>query len=660
MNYSSLKSDIAAVVKQNGNQEITGENLQGVLTEMIDNSVGTGYLYKGIATPETQGGTPDQNVFYLAGAGTYGNFGTSVPEGCVGIFKYNGTWSFDFIPIAIENINVLQKSIKTNNTIINADGSLSSNNGYNIYEYKNVGVQYIYGNASGYRDYLKVAFYNDTPSASSFLSGVLVTTSYTLESFSLPVPTGCNYIVICEAKNVLDTTCFGYIPLYEKINALLPVIDKVDNLDAELNALVTITPATTKDVDTDFTLDGYYSDTSTNIVSGYDFISCPLLRVIENSVIYLHNWKDYTANQGVLWFYDNDGQPYNGTNARVLSNALTRVSEGEYTYVVPANASQLGVSIDVRPDNARVQIGDTLYELTDVGKKMIENAIEGDENTGEKSANYYLKGESNIVYSTSKKLGIIAAGQSNIDGRNSYSDLPSGFVNPNSKVKFCNNTSGLFSDFQITDGGAGNDWSFDAIVYDALTNPSYGNQSEIYVMKKSMGSTSIDKDGATNYHWTADYEYLTNESYSLLRTFEKIIRKGEETQGENFDIKAFIWHQGEGDSATLAVAERYYDNLKNMLAYVRGVVGNPRLNFFCGTISENNHADPYKDIVNQAYWQLASEDPYFHVVDMSNAVLEDSWHFNYQWSIYFGQKVYDMMIDAGIVTGTKINPIEPV
>lgn len=95
MNYNSLKSDIAAVVRENGNQEITGDNLQGVLTEMIDNSVGTGYLYKGIATPETQSGTPDQNVFYLAGAGTYANFGTTIviPDGSIGVFAYNGTWT---------------------------------------------------------------------------------------------------------------------------------------------------------------------------------------------------------------------------------------------------------------------------------------------------------------------------------------------------------------------------------------------------------------------------------------------------------------------------------------------------------------------------------------------------------------------------------------
>ena len=278
---------------------------------------------------------------------------------------------------------------------------------------------------------------------------------------------------------------------------------------------------------------------------------------------------------------------------------------------------------------------------------------------GVDSSKYYLKGESNIVYSTSKKLGIIAAGQSNIDGRNSYSDLPSGFVNPNNKVHFCDNINGNFSDFQIVDGGQNNDWSFDAIVYDLLTKSAYGNQDEIYVIKKSMGGTSIDPMGATNYHWTADYEFLSAETYSLLRQFEKVIRKGNQTQGENFDIKAFLWHQGEGDMQNEQVANRYFKNLQNMVAYVRGVVGNPRLHFFCGNISLNRTTPGFVNIINAAYTRLASIDPYFHVVDMSNAQLEDGYHFNYEWSIYFGQKVYDMMIDAKIITGTKINPIEP-
>lgn len=93
-NYATLKSAIQQVVKTNGNNEITGALLQQSLLAMI-NSLGYGYQYMGIATPTTNPGTPDQNVFYIASeSGTYSNFGgLAVSDGEVAIFKYNGTWT---------------------------------------------------------------------------------------------------------------------------------------------------------------------------------------------------------------------------------------------------------------------------------------------------------------------------------------------------------------------------------------------------------------------------------------------------------------------------------------------------------------------------------------------------------------------------------------
>lgn len=93
-NYNTLKSAIADVVKQNGNNEITGELLQQALLSMI-NSLGVGYQFVGVATPSTNPGTPDQNVFYIASeVGTYANFDNlAVADNEVAIFKYNGTWA---------------------------------------------------------------------------------------------------------------------------------------------------------------------------------------------------------------------------------------------------------------------------------------------------------------------------------------------------------------------------------------------------------------------------------------------------------------------------------------------------------------------------------------------------------------------------------------
>ena len=97
-NYSALKTAIQQAVYTNGNNEITGAGLQAVLLQIV-NTVGDGYVFKGVATAGTAPGTPDQNVFYLAPGGTYTNFGSSftVNDGELGVISYNGSWAFSSI-----------------------------------------------------------------------------------------------------------------------------------------------------------------------------------------------------------------------------------------------------------------------------------------------------------------------------------------------------------------------------------------------------------------------------------------------------------------------------------------------------------------------------------------------------------------------------------
>lgn len=91
-NYANLIAAIQNVVKTNGNEEITGALLQQSLLAMI-NALGAGYQYMGIATPSTNPGTPDQNVFYIASqSGTYVNMGGLVLDDEIYIIKYNGSW----------------------------------------------------------------------------------------------------------------------------------------------------------------------------------------------------------------------------------------------------------------------------------------------------------------------------------------------------------------------------------------------------------------------------------------------------------------------------------------------------------------------------------------------------------------------------------------
>lgn len=91
--YEELKQAVADVIKSNGNQEITGAIMQNALLSIIS-TVGSNATFAGIATPDTNPGTPDQNVFYIASEnGQYVNFDSVVLYNEVAIFtNKNGNW----------------------------------------------------------------------------------------------------------------------------------------------------------------------------------------------------------------------------------------------------------------------------------------------------------------------------------------------------------------------------------------------------------------------------------------------------------------------------------------------------------------------------------------------------------------------------------------
>ena len=92
-NYNSLKATINANIKQNGNQEITGQILNSVLNQMVT-TLGAGYQFAGVATIATNPGTPDAKVFYIAnGNGTYEKFGgINVTEDEVVVLYWDSAW----------------------------------------------------------------------------------------------------------------------------------------------------------------------------------------------------------------------------------------------------------------------------------------------------------------------------------------------------------------------------------------------------------------------------------------------------------------------------------------------------------------------------------------------------------------------------------------
>lgn len=107
-NYSAIKAAVNAYIKANGKKEITGRILNSVLNATID-SLGKEFQFGGVLTPADDPGQPDQNVAYIGAAGTYSNFDNLVIEsGNIGIFLWNGDWSFETIPVGKDYDNDIQ------------------------------------------------------------------------------------------------------------------------------------------------------------------------------------------------------------------------------------------------------------------------------------------------------------------------------------------------------------------------------------------------------------------------------------------------------------------------------------------------------------------------------------------------------------------------
>lgn len=125
--YSSLKATINANVKANNNHEITGSIMNSVLNAMVD-SLGANYQYKGVAFPKTNPGSPDQNVFYIAGTpGTYENFGGIILyNGEVAVLKWNGSWSKDVSQIAPKSDRDIALTWNPNQYLNKNDGSIGT------------------------------------------------------------------------------------------------------------------------------------------------------------------------------------------------------------------------------------------------------------------------------------------------------------------------------------------------------------------------------------------------------------------------------------------------------------------------------------------------------------------------------------------------------
>ena len=288
----------------------------------------------------------------------------------------------------------------------------------------------------------------------------------------------------------------------------------------------------------------------------------------------------------------------------------------------------------------------------------------------------------------------ITGGQSNTDGRLGADTLPEYLAsNERALVSYhaplAEARLGVFAAYAPCSGTTGQpgNWAYDAELYYHIGNAL---QTPFYVAKTSYGGTSIrpsvnnSPSGHSNawlagygsgYHWSADEEFLaatvsagrtfekdstTYDGQSLLKSWiENIDAAIDALKADNKspDIKAIIWHQGESDGNN----GLYASDLTAVVTYVREHLAEKlkddkylTLPFFCGNIPRKSSLFTVNLDRNFATIE-ATADNNMHVVDIYDLTMKsDNKHFDAASAVVFGKRLFNRMIDEGVIDATKV------
>lgn len=264
------------------------------------------------------------------------------------------------------------------------------------------------------------------------------------------------------------------------------------------------------------------------------------------------------------------------------------------------------------------------------------------------ASNIFQRGLAKVNLSATKKYGIIIAGQSNTEGRVPIAQLPSYILNNDNtvpNVMMWNDQTKVFAPFKYGvntgTGAPGEASTLNLYAYDSIASyllSQYKNRT-IYLVKRAVGGTAIDITGTNGGgYWTPYTEDIT-QGRKLIEEFKTKILNAI-TANPDLEIKAVLWHQGEGDS-TASARVKYYQNFKNVISYIRGIVGNPKLPFIFGTISPLSAQ--YTNEVNQAQAEINEEDKFVYLINMSDGTLLDSYHFDATSTQNLGQRMFEVL-----------------
>ena len=326
----------------------------GGVYNVINSLKSAGYVFAGVATPSTSPGTPTEKVFYIGGAGTYANFGTSVtvPVGSICVFKYNGSWAkeqialfagVDDVPTAgsdnlvksggvANDFNDLEQKVLpfdfTNDSdrpYYNANGTVT----YNSYRYRTIPIKVTQGDKILFSAinttsvYALAALKSGVFSADDSILGVGTNLKENVITQEYVVPADVTEVIICT----YDTS----IELAIKRGTLA---DELHTIDHDIDRVAAISDVL------DFTTDSsrtYYSITGNRLTDGFRSRTIPI-SVNTGDII---KYKGINSTNIFLLAALKDGGEVSISDSIAGQGGSELVSG---TYIVPAGIKQIVVS----------------------------------------------------------------------------------------------------------------------------------------------------------------------------------------------------------------------------------------------------------------------------------------------------------------------------
>ena len=263
------------------------------------------------------------------------------------------------------------------------------------------------------------------------------------------------------------------------------------------------------------------------------------------------------------------------------------------------------------------------YKVTQIGK--LENI--GDNSDDVKQDNiandYYEFGQAFQATKDLSGYGLIFAGQSNAVGFTPYNQLAAVGLSNSLNIENYDGTS-VKSTLTIPNGSNWGVW-FSVLkrMLDAGKTPFYFNYS--------LGATSL------HTQWKVLLNDLSKNFANNLLSLK--------TLKPNLKQKVVVWIQGENDAIS-PNDTFYYEDLKALIAYTRGILNNPFLKWVIVGMHKNQQY--YSPVVRYAQTQLADEDDNVYFINPDNLTwshVGDNTHYSGAYNEALAPLIFNLIKD---------------